>query len=82
MSRRIEVQLLGIFREIFHLEEHVARISTVENTANWDSFNGLNLVLKVEEVFNVSLSIEEMNKFRSFHLILTIVQKKIDGRSS
>ena len=82
MSCEIETRLLEIFREILNLELDTARLSTVENTDNWDSFNGLNLVLRVEEMFDLSLSMYELNKCRSFHSILTIVKKKLnDGNS-
>ena len=81
MSCEIEARLLDIFKEILDLEFDKAQLSTVENTANWDSFNGLNLVLRVEEKFNVSFSMDDLNKCRSFDSILQIVRKKLDDRS-
>ena len=81
MLCEIEARLLDIFLEILDVEVDTAQLSTVENTANWDSFNGLNLVLRVEEIFNVSFSMDDLNKCRSFDSILKIVRKKLDDRS-
>ena len=82
MSCEIESQLVDIFLETLDLEGDAVRSSTVENTANWDSFSGLNLVLRVEDVFNVSLSMNELNKCRSFDAVLKIVKKKLNDKNS
>jgi len=81
MSCEIEAQLLDIFSEILDLKGDEARLSTIENTPNWDSFNGLNLVLKTEETFSISLSMNDLNKCRSYKSILMVVRKKLDDRS-
>ena len=82
MSTKIESQLVAIFLETLDLEGDAVRSSTVENTVNWDSFGGLNLVLRVEEVFNVSLSMNELNQCRSFDSVLRIVKKKLNDKNS
>ena len=82
MSTEIESQLMAIFLETLDLEGDAVRSSTVENTVNWDSFGGLNLVLRVEEVFNVSLSMNELNQCRSFDSVLRIVKKKLNDKNS
>lgn len=82
MSCEIEAQVEEIFLETLNLEVCKVRSSTVENTPNWDSFSGLNLVLRVEDVFNVSLSMNELNKCRSFDSVLTIVKKKLNDKNS
>ena len=48
MSTEIESQLIAIFLETLDLEGDAVQSSPVENTVNWDSFGGLNLVLRVE----------------------------------
>lgn len=82
MSREIETQLVDIFLETLDLEVDAVRSSTVENTPYWDSFSGLNLVLRVEDIFNISLSMNELNKCRSFNSVLTIVKKKLNDKNS
>ena len=82
MSCEIETQLIDIFLETLDIELDAVRLSNVENTPNWDSFSGLNLVLSVEDVFDVSLSMNEMNKCRSFDSVLTIVKKKLNDKNS
>ena len=82
MSTEIESQLKAIFLETLDLEGDAVQSSTVENTVNWDSFGGLNLVLRVEEVFNISLSMNELNQCRSFDSVLRIVKKKLNDKNS
>ena len=82
MSTEIESQLVAIFLETLDLEGDAVQSSTVENTVNWDSFGGLNLVLRVEEVFNISLSMNELNQCRSFDSVLRIVKKKLNDKNS
>ena len=82
MSCEIETQLIDIFLETIDIELDAVRLSNVDNTPNWDSFSGLNLVLRVEDAFNVSLSMNELNKCRSFDSVLTIVKKKLDDKNS
>ena len=82
MSTEIESQLIAIFLETLDLEGDAVQSSTVENTVNWDSFGGLNLVLRVEEVFNISLSMNELNQCRSFDSVLRIVKKKLNDKNS
>ena len=82
MSTEIESQLVAVFLETLDLEGDAVQSSTVENTVNWDSFGGLNLVLRVEEVFNISLSMNELNQCRSFDSVLRIVKKKLNDKNS
>ena len=82
MSCEIETQLITIFIETLDIELDEVRSSNVKNTPNWDSFSGLNLVLRVEEVFDVSFSMNELNECRSFGSVLTIVKKKLDDKNS
>ena len=79
MTSDTEKKLLGIFKRIFNFDnEQLARVSTVENTPNWDSFNGLNVVLEIEDQFNLSLSMAELNRCVSFQAILSVIEKKIN----
>ena len=53
----------GIFREVFqndNLEIHPAM--TARDVENWDSFNHINLIIALEEAFDVRFTSEEIGK--------------------
>lgn len=82
MSCEIKTRLIKIFQETLDIELDAVQSSDVKISPNWDSFSGLNLVLRVEEVFDVTLTMNEMNEFRSFDSVLTIVKKKLNDKNS
>ena len=80
MPRDVDKELIEIFCEIFHFKsKEEARLATSHTTPNWDSFNGLNLVLAVEKKFELNLSMAELNQFKSFNTVCEVVEKNING---
>ena len=51
--------------------------SSSETIKGWDSMQHLNLVLAVEEKFNVQFTPEEMEQMRSVRQIVTIVEARV-----
>ena len=79
MTSDTEEKLLGVFKKIFSFDDdQSARASTIENTPDWDSFNGLNVVLEIEDQFNLSLSMAELNRCVSFQAILCVIEKRVN----
>lgn len=73
-------QVFGVPRE------QVRPDSTPESTENWDSLQHLNLVLALEQEFQVQFSPEEIEQLQSIELIAMLVEEKmpacevVDGR--
>lgn len=57
--------------------ERVAKDSSPDSIEAWDSMQHLNLVLAVEEKFNVQFTPEEMELMRSVGQIADLVKTKV-----
>ncbi len=68
-------QIIGVSVE--SLNEESSR-GTVEY---WDSLKHMNIILALEEEFNISFSDEEITKINSIHDIINVFKKKgvLDG---
>ena len=47
------------------------------NTASWDSFGQMNLVLNIEKEFNVTLEFDEIFKIVSTQTLIEVVEEKL-----
>lgn len=75
MSKNIE--LIKIFKEVFNLDnttEDFYQLSQ-KNLDEWDSLNHLNLIIKLEEMFKIDISPEEMAELVSFEKILIYLDR-------
>jgi acyl carrier protein len=78
LSTTILEQLRSLASDLFSLPVNsVTEISSPESIENWDSMQHLNLVLAVEEQFNIQLSPEEIEQMRSVGQIAQIVEQKL-----
>ena len=60
MSKNNE-KLMDLISMVLNIEvEIVTDETSPENTASWDSFNGLLMVSELEELFSINFSIEEV----------------------
>lgn len=67
----------NIFQEVF--EDPNLKISltmTAKDVANWDSFNHINLILALEEAFNVRFTTAEMAHMANVGELVGILAKK------
>jgi len=70
-------KLKQIMSNIFEInEDEVTDESSIDNVENWDSLRHLDLILSIEETFNVSVSEEEMVEMISFADIKHILRDK------
>lgn len=71
------MKLEEIFREVFELGEDVVfEDLTPENVETWDSLGQLNLVVAIEEEFDISFSFDEVLELDSFNSIKSVLLKK------
>jgi len=70
-------QVRQIVSDVFAVPmDQVKGDSSPETIDAWDSMQHLNLVLAVEERFNLQLTPEEMEQMRSVDLIVALVESK------
>ena len=78
MTDRLLVQVRQIVSDVFAVPlEQVDGNSSPETIEAWDSMQHLNLVLAVEDRFNLQFTPEEMEQMRTVDQIVTILQSII-----
>jgi acyl carrier protein len=73
----IEEVVLQTAGDIFTDAGPLTLASSPETTAGWDSTQHLNLVLALEQRFNVEFLPEEFDQMRSLAAIATLIQAKM-----
>jgi acyl carrier protein len=74
-SNTIE-RVYGVITDVFGVPPEQLGPATVrEDIAEWDSLGHLNLMLALEEAFNVSFTVEEMADLTSVKAIVDKVQE-------
>lgn len=68
--KRIMADLLGI------QEEGITDTTSFDNTENWDSLKHVELILSIEEQFEVSLTADEIVAMLSFAAIKRVLREK------
>jgi acyl carrier protein len=72
----MKVQIKNVLKTVLGLENVEDNISQ-QNCENWDSLRHLNLIIELEEVFNVSFEPEDMAEMKDIEAIAKkIVQFK------
>ena len=67
----------SIFSDVFQVPlEDVRADSSPDTIPNWDSLQHLNLVLALEQEFNVQFSPEEIEQLLSVELVAALLEEK------
>lgn len=73
----MEEKVKQIMSDIFDLHTGTINESTsTDNTAAWDSLHHINLVLALEQEFDVSLDVDEIEAMATFRDILKVLKGK------
>lgn len=78
---KIELAIQQIMADVFEKSsEQITTDSTQDNIDSWDSIKHLNLVVALEEEFEIVLPIEEIGNLISFKLIEVIVKEQLQNK--
>jgi len=69
-------RILKVIKETFELNKVDETVSQ-KNCEKWDSMNHLNLVIALEEEFNISFEPEEIAEMKNFDDIQKIIEQKV-----
>lgn len=72
----MEEKVLEILRELFE-DDTINTSCSQKNCDKWDSMNQLNLVLELEDAFDISLEPEEIGIMVDFDSIVKLVKEKV-----
>jgi acyl carrier protein len=71
-------KILEVMSNVFEVELTSLNVdSSNDNVENWDSIHHLNLILALEEEFNITIPDEEVGDLTNFKLIELIVNEQI-----
>ena len=71
------VRILKILSHVFEVEiSTLNEDSSIDNIENWDSIRHLNLILALEEEFNITIPDEEVGDLVNFKLIELIINEQ------
>lgn len=72
----MEDKIIEILKNVLETE-NVNSDSNQDNTENWDSLHQLNLVVELEDAFDVSLEPEDIAEMKSVKAIVRIINFKL-----
>ena len=72
-----DIEIKKIFLQVFpDLEESEFNWKKKQNEyENWDSFSHLNLITLIEEIFDISISDDDVIKLKSAEMILNFIER-------
>lgn len=70
-------RILNVIKQVLELKK-VSETISQKNCEEWDSLAHINLVVELENEFDITLEPEEISEMTSFHAIEKIIQKKLD----
>ena len=74
-------QIVVIFREIFIDDSIVlSRATTANEIDGWDSFAHLNIIISLEDRFNISIVDEEVPALKSIEDMVVLIEAKLSER--
>jgi len=80
MTESIISEVISILSDLFNVSpEELGPDSSPDTVEGWDSVQHVNIVLDLEQRFNICLSPPEIEAMVSVNLIADIVRKKIQG---
>ena len=72
-----KVKILDIMSSVFEVElSTLNEDSSIDSIENWDSIRHLNLILALEEEFNITIPDEEVGDLVNYKLIELIVNEQ------
>lgn len=76
-----KIRLEKVFKEIFLEKLKSIEVTDVDqnNFEIWDSLNHLNLVIAIEQEFNVEIEPEEMAELNSFIKIMSFLENRLSN---
>ncbi len=71
----MDQKIVDILKEVLE-DENVNAEASQSNCASWDSMHHLNLVVELEDAFNVSFEPEEIAEMKSVVVIKALLESK------
>jgi acyl carrier protein len=77
----MEERLKAIMADVLEISvEEINSDTSMDTLENWDSLLHLNLILALEEAFEVSFLVDEVKEMTDFLKIVAILEKHLAGK--
>jgi acyl carrier protein len=81
-SSSLAIRVYGIVADVLNIPvAEVGPESSPETVASWDSVHHLNLILALEQAFDLQLDFEEIDRMNSVKQILAVLTLKQSGQA-
>ena len=78
----IELAIQEVMAVVFEMsKESITSESSQDSIRNWDSIKHLDLIISLEEEFNIIFPVEEIGHLVSFKLIKIIIEEQLELHS-
>lgn len=74
----MENKIKNVMISVFEIDSsEINHESSPDSIDNWDSLRHMNLVVALEEEFNIEFEVEEISELMNFKLICEVISKKL-----
>lgn len=74
----LEKKLKSIFKEVLEIDESkIGDDTTSKNLEKWDSMNHMNLIVSIEEEFDLEIDEDDILDLMSYKLLLKYLQSNV-----
>ncbi len=82
-EKRILEELNKIFCEIFDNSKLRLEMKTsAEDIEDWDSFEQINLIIAIEDFYNIKLTIKEVNELKNVGEMVSYISERIKSEEN
>ena len=75
-KKKIEIEVEALFKKILKINENIKTNQVTRSQYNnWDSINHLNLILSIEQKFDISMPSEDIENIVDFNSLIKIIIK-------
>ena len=82
MGNKIEERIKNVMSAVFEIPANkIGEESSPDNIESWDSLKHMNIVVALEEEFNVQFTDDEIIELINMKLIMVIIREKLSGNT-
>jgi len=82
MGVKIEGRVKSVISAVFEIPaDKIGEESSPDNIESWDSLKHMNIVVALEEEFNIQFTDDEIIELISMKLIMVIIREKLSGNT-
>lgn len=74
-------KMVGVFKRVFDDETiHLVDATTAQDVPGWDSLTHINLIIEIEEEFDLKFSVDDIVGLKNVGEMVAMVERKIASK--